>query len=331
MYRFHEQADGRTHRVAAVFCRLLQRMLNEAGQASDTRTDSPWQVMTFGAAISRLCAARPADDCIGFRYGLRLAHEPDVIDTIDGAPWRTRLELLALLKRFHPITGITFSTRLRCEKDTCLLDIDLPYCQVPAEVSRFSLQACLGFVGMTLIRCGLPAEGLVAFDSHALAGITTLPARWAPPRLDSVQHCRIQLSLEALQQQRSSASAHPQVIRLRQLLPRVVARSPLVVQVEQALGSSPEVPDAATICRRLHISRATLHRALRASGTHFQQLVEEEKLQRALYWITVQGATVEETATRMGYSDASNFRRAFKKWTGHTPSALRSGQPVTVI
>jgi len=33
--------------------------------------------------------------------------------------------------------------------------------------------------------------------------------------------------------------------------------------------------------------------------------------------------TIEDIGYSIGFNDASNFRAAFKKWTGNTPSSLR--------
>ena len=33
--------------------------------------------------------------------------------------------------------------------------------------------------------------------------------------------------------------------------------------------------------------------------------------------------SVDELAERSGFSDVSNFRKAFKKWTGRTPASYR--------
>jgi len=34
--------------------------------------------------------------------------------------------------------------------------------------------------------------------------------------------------------------------------------------------------------------------------------------------------TTEDIAALVGFSDAANFRRAFKRWTGKTPSEYRT-------
>jgi AraC-like DNA-binding protein len=35
--------------------------------------------------------------------------------------------------------------------------------------------------------------------------------------------------------------------------------------------------------------------------------------------------TSEDIAVSLGFSDAANFRRAFRRWTGRTPSEFRHG------
>jgi AraC-like DNA-binding protein len=36
--------------------------------------------------------------------------------------------------------------------------------------------------------------------------------------------------------------------------------------------------------------------------------------------------TIEQVARQLGYSDAANFTRAFRKWTGRSPTDWRQGR-----
>lgn len=82
-----------------------------------------------------------------------------------------------------------------------------------------------------------------------------------------------------------------------------------------------------TIGRRLGLSRQTLFRRLRDEGVTFAQIVDELRHRLAIHYLTANGASVSRTAHLLGYSDASAFSRAFKRWTGRSPrdvAAVRS-------
>lgn len=77
------------------------------------------------------------------------------------------------------------------------------------------------------------------------------------------------------------------------------------------------------IARQLNMSGRTLRRRLTASGISFEALVENVRKTRALSLLTHSDIAVEHIATETGYSDVRNFRRAFKRWTGVSPSEYR--------
>ncbi|MGH8461631.1 MAG: AraC family transcriptional regulator [Stenotrophobium sp.] len=77
------------------------------------------------------------------------------------------------------------------------------------------------------------------------------------------------------------------------------------------------------IARQLNMSSRTLRRRLNASGVSFDALVENVRKTRALSLLTNSNIAVERIASETGYSDVRNFRRAFKRWTGVSPSEYR--------
>ena len=74
---------------------------------------------------------------------------------------------------------------------------------------------------------------------------------------------------------------------------------------------------------RLDMSRQTLFRRLKDEGTNFTDVLEELRRRLAIQYLKAKNASVNETAYLVGFSDPAAFSRAFKRWTGQTPSAFR--------
>ncbi|MET8764927.1 AraC family transcriptional regulator [Lentzea sp. NPDC004782] len=87
------------------------------------------------------------------------------------------------------------------------------------------------------------------------------------------------------------------------------------------------VTDAGEIAARLHLSTRTLRRHLADEGTSLRHLVDEARRAAAIELITLHQLTVEQVALRLGYADAGAFIRAFRRWTGTTPSAYARSSP----
>jgi AraC-like DNA-binding protein len=52
-------------------------------------------------------------------------------------------------------------------------------------------------------------------------------------------------------------------------------------------------------------------------------LLDTLALEQARELLRQHTLSVEQVAERLGYSDVSNFGRAFRRWTGLTPAAFR--------
>ncbi len=71
------------------------------------------------------------------------------------------------------------------------------------------------------------------------------------------------------------------------------------------------------------ITPRTLRRKLSEQGTSFRDIVKELRCEAAKKLILATQLTIEDIGYSIGFSEVSNFRAAFKKWTGQTPSSLR--------
>lgn len=82
-----------------------------------------------------------------------------------------------------------------------------------------------------------------------------------------------------------------------------------------------------SLAERLRISVRTLHRRLAAEGVTYQSIVDDVRRRLALRYLEQTSMTTDQIAERVGFSDAANFRKAFKRWTGLTPGEARRPQP----
>lgn len=88
--------------------------------------------------------------------------------------------------------------------------------------------------------------------------------------------------------------------------------------------SHPFPPKLARVAATLFVSERTLKRRLQEEDASFQHLVDEVRLERARELLENTGLNLSQIADALGYADAANFTRAFKRWTGLSPSHFRS-------
>jgi AraC-like DNA-binding protein len=96
------------------------------------------------------------------------------------------------------------------------------------------------------------------------------------------------------------------------------------VQHLVATDLSTAAPSATAAARKLHMSRRTLQRLLQDEGTTFTALVDGVRHQLATRYLCEPAIAIAEVAFLLGFSEASAFHRAFKRWEGRTPSAYRA-------
>jgi AraC-like DNA-binding protein len=82
-------------------------------------------------------------------------------------------------------------------------------------------------------------------------------------------------------------------------------------------------PDLANIARALGTSARTLQRRLGDEGTTFQAVVDGVREELARRYMMEERFTLGDVAYLLGFSEISAFTRAFKRWTGMTPSRWR--------
>jgi AraC-like DNA-binding protein len=102
-------------------------------------------------------------------------------------------------------------------------------------------------------------------------------------------------------------------------------KTPYTQHVATLLDTSePPLPGLSEVAFGLHVSVRTLNRHLKAENTTYRQLKSQALANRAKLYLRESRLSVEAIAETLGYQDAANFRRAFRKSEGCSPIEYRT-------
>lgn len=84
-----------------------------------------------------------------------------------------------------------------------------------------------------------------------------------------------------------------------------------------------QLPELEAISEELHLAPRTLRRKLTEEGTSLRTIKEELRRDFAMKLLVAEHLSVNDVSERVGFSETAAFCRAFKRWTGHSPSQWR--------
>jgi AraC-like DNA-binding protein len=82
-------------------------------------------------------------------------------------------------------------------------------------------------------------------------------------------------------------------------------------------------PDAQQLASTLGVSAQTMARRLAAVGTKYSDLKSDVRKSQATWYLQHTEMSIEDIASELGYSDTTNFSRAFKRWHRMNPRTMR--------
>ena len=110
----------------------------------------------------------------------------------------------------------------------------------------------------------------------------------------------------------------------RKLLLQMEIEEDLISRICHLLLSTPgEFPKLDIIASRLSIGTRTLRRRLKGLGTSYQRILDDVKKELAIEYLQTTSLSVQEISDLLGYSEVTNFRRAFVKWIDVSPYQYR--------
>jgi AraC-like DNA-binding protein len=326
--------------IAAVVQRWGQRdaLLAESGLSEEelTHPDARLPIRTFERFIEQ-ARALTGEPGIGVYMGLQMQASAHGYLGFAAMTAGTVREAMDLAIRFLPTRTTALGLRLEVEGGTGLLVLE-EHADFGTARDVVLMALIIGLWQIGTVITGQVTEGGADFAIPE-------PSYWARvapvamPEWRGVTSVRFsqpenRLRFDATDLDQQLTMADPASLRLaREHCERELSvlgqDGPIVARARRLVvkddGSTRSVEEVAEL---LHVSPRTLQRRLAGEGVTHGSLVDAELRERAIHLLRSSELPLEQVAARLGYSDVSNFTRAFRRWTDATPAQYRrSGRP----
>ncbi len=227
---------------------------------------------------------------------------------------------LTLISRFANLVSPSTALRIhQVEPDDCFLLFGGTYTLTP---SPLALRCAIALISRELKR----SEKGVRLDAYLRE---PSPADRNQFQVHVAGRCHFGMPINALRLRKSTPPCRrAPTLRAQVALQQCEALCPIdrstLTSVQDRLWSTATTLSLSECAQQMGISAATLKRRLQSEKVSFQQISDNLRAERAMIDLLLSGASVEEVGARLNFHDSSNFRRAFKRWTGMTPSDLRA-------
>jgi AraC-like DNA-binding protein len=84
-----------------------------------------------------------------------------------------------------------------------------------------------------------------------------------------------------------------------------------------------QLPSFENLAKGYGLSSQTLRRRLKGEGSSYPQIKDEIRLDLAIEKLRIRQLSVAEISAQLGFSESRAFTRAFRQWTGYSPSEYR--------
>lgn len=295
----------------------------DVARAALERPEARISLTSFIALIER-ARSLTGEPALGFHIGLRTRIPSHGFLGFAAMTASNLREALELAVRYAPTRTNALKLELRVSPDEAALYVDeLADLGSARDCILLALTVGLWQIGEALTGQKLHGHADFAFDRpdyaerfeklafgarygqprtclRFAAEFLSAPLGMANPSALNLARAQCELALDALDSQGL-------VARVRELLPREASGFHSLAEVAAKLG----------------FSSRTLKRKLKAEGSVFSEVLDQLAIEQARELLRSPTLSVEQIAERMGYSDVSNFGRAFRRWTGTTPAGYR--------
>jgi AraC-like DNA-binding protein len=289
---------------------------------------------TFARLLEEAARAT-GDSCFGLHFGERfnvknigpLAYVVLNSPTIAVAD----AHVARYLKLYNQAAKVFFTVEgQRAYLQYVLVDLGI---EVPRQQNEYSMVIRLNTIRMMVGSQWAPLE--VRFAHPAPEQISEHQRIFRAPVLFGFPTNAFVIEREFLERQIPAADQHLYQIMdryLERILEEMPQEHEVLASVRRAVAESmrEEHPNLTRVAKKMAMSPRTLQRQLKEQGIEFKNLVDDTRRRFAQSYLKSRRNTLTEVAFLLGYSEASAFNRAFKRWTGSTPLAYRDQAAPTV-
>ncbi len=318
--------------VASVYRSLIDILVEHGQHPSDISRRIGFDITRIGApqvtmSLDNVTALWELGQATrGASIGIEAAERVRLVDFQDIGVFLTATRDISDLMNQLDHYSRLFSNvmELRTEEITDGLQVSVHYhAPVPLKNERLEFLALAGPVlasqylasPLRLTRAELPRPRPDNAERwNAAFGV---PVQWGAP------HTRYVISRE--ESHRAVLTRNEQLRKDLQMLLDARLRStqqehPLddvIAEITRQLAA--QVPTVESIAAALYVSPRTLQRRIGLAHTTFSSLLASIREDLSKHYLH-QGLSASQVAERLGYSDMPTFNRAFKRWTGETPT-----------
>jgi len=305
-------------------------LLRRVGLTAEVIAD-PEERLSVQSQIRLLDEAAIAlkDDCLGFT--LARDHDPRKIGLLYyvTASSQTLGDGFRRVARYSRITNESLVVGYR---EGNRLIINLSYSGVPRHSDRHQIEFCM--FGVLRICRLLTGQNIVPQHfsiAHHRSGSTSEMARFVGTKVEfDADTDELALKLDARDLPLIHSDPYLNDLLLKYCETALADRrrdmSQLRTKVENAISSL--LPHGRVlvgdVARNLGMSERTLGRKLADEGLNFTQILQQLRRDLTVRYLDDRRLQVSKIAWLLGFHDVSAFTHACKRWTGKTPSQMRT-------
>ena len=236
-------------------------------------------------------------------------------------------EAVQIAVKYHRMAGAMFELTFLIDGEEAVLRIEhlLPSGKVGQFTVEDFLVGITGLIGLLLGRAHQPTRILLNYERPDYAD--RQEARF-DCRVEFEQPCcEYRFDVNELREPLATADANTAKVceaSCRKLLNQMEIEEDIISRVCHLLLSTPgEFPKLDAVAQKLSLGARTLRRRLNELGTSYQNILDDVRRELAIEYLRTTNLTLQEVAELLGYSEVTNFRRAFMRWVELSPYQYR--------